>query len=225
MINDFLAIGFLVALEGLLSFDNALALAAMVRYLPEAQRKKALTYGMWGAFLFRFGALCIVTYLMQATWVKLLGGGYLLWLAGSHFFAPAKETEALGTAPVQSFWKIVVMVEVMDIAFSIDSILAAVAVSNKLWIVVTGGILGIIAMRFVAGVFIGLIEKFPRLVDSAFLLVAIVGSKLAIEALQTYLPIPDPLFDFEHGRAAHAVWVLMGLALAYGFIRPRSRTL
>lgn len=219
--TDFIAIGFLVIMEGLLSFDNALALAAMVAPLPVEQRKKALTYGMIGAFTFRILALCFVTYLMEATWVKYVGGGYLLWLSGSFFFASKAGKPNASSKSVVSgvqFWKIIVAVELMDIAFSIDSILAAVAVSSKLWVVVAGGILGIILMRFAATIFVGLIQRFPRLENSAFILVAIVGVKLLIEALQ--VSSGRHVYDFESPESVGFwwFWLCMASGLITGFI-------
>lgn len=206
--HDILIVCFLVVLEGLLSFDNALALAAMVSHLPEEQRKRALTYGMAGAFIFRFIALGFVTFLMENPWVKLVGGGYLIYLFLGHFLKASEDTTGssrIGT----SFWKTIVLVELTDIAFSIDSILAAVAVSPKLWVIVLGGILGIIAMRFVANIFVDLIERYPNLVHSAYILVGIVGSKLVLEGLHWA--------DFEHGPLSWGIWVAMVLALLYGF--------
>lgn len=208
MIQDIFAVLFLVVLEGLLSFDNALALAAMVRHLPATQQKRALYYGMVGAFVFRFIALWFVTFLMQNIWVKFLGGTYLLGLAVKYFFFGSKEDE--GKSHHSVFWRTVIIVELTDIAFSIDSILAAVAVSQTLWVVVVGGILGIIMMRFAASIFINLIAKFPRLEDSAFLLVGIVGVKLTAESQGHHIP-------------AWIVWGLMALALLLGFTKKEKK--
>lgn len=211
-VQDLLAIGFLVVMEGLLSFDNALALAAMVKPMPKETQKKALTYGILGAFAFRFFALSIVTYLMQAVWIKFVGGGYLLCLTVKYFLGsesedPAKEISVLG------FWKVVILVELTDIAFSLDSILAAVAVSNRLWIVVTGGVLGIILMRFAATIFIQLIEIFPKLERSAFILVGIVGFKLILEGLK----LPGVSFEETGNRYFFLFWGAMALGLLSGF--------
>ena len=80
------------------------------------------------------------------------------------------------------FWKTVAVIELTDIAFAVDSILAAMALagskSDKLWVVVAGGILGVILMRFAASVFVKLLEKYPRFEVSAYLLVVVIGLKL-----------------------------------------------
>jgi YkoY family integral membrane protein len=186
---DLVTIGLLVALEGLLSADNALVMAIMVLGLPSREHKQALRYGLVGGFAFRIAATLLAVYLIQVAWVKLLGGLYLLYLTYSHFFGqeegadrrqPPKAKGLLGLSP---FWGTVVRVELVNLAFSIDSILVAVAMSPKLWVVVMGGILGIVAMRVVVGQLIVLVQRYPALVDGAFIIIAWVGAKLGIEYL------------------------------------------
>ena len=187
--SDLVTIALLVALEGLLSADNALVIAVMVLGLPKKLHQKALRYGLIGAFAFRVLATLLAVYLIQLAWVKLVGGLYLLYLSWSHFRSggdaaqrrtPPKATRWLGMNP---FWATVVRVELVNLAFSIDSILVAVAVSPKLWVVLTGGILGIVAMRLVVGQLLTLIERYPALVDGAFIIIAWVGIKLVLEYL------------------------------------------
>lgn len=186
-LTDLVTIGLLVLLEGLLSADNALVLAILVLGLPREQQTRALRYGMLGAFGFRFLAILLAAYLMKVAWVKLAGGGYLIYLAWAHFFAHSdRETrtavpKAKPAWGLSAFWATVVRVELVDIAFSVDSILVAVALSPKLWVIVTGGILGIVAMRLVAGQLISLIRRYPAIVDGAFIIIAWVGVKLLFE--------------------------------------------
>ena len=185
--SDLFTIVLLVALEGLLSADNALVIAVMVLGLPKREHKAALHYGLVGAFAFRIAATLLAVYLIALGWVKLLGGLYLLYLAYAHFSSresgaerhtPPKAKPWLGLSP---FWATVVRVELVNLAFSIDSILVAVAVSPKLWVVLTGGVLGIVAMRLVVGQLIALIERYPALVDGAFVVIAWVAIKLLAE--------------------------------------------
>jgi len=172
-------IGTLIILEGLLSADNALVLAVMVKHLPDEQRKKALFYGLLGAYVFRFIAIGLGVYLVQITWVKILGALYLIWIAVSHFMKKNKqqEEEKVEASP-KSFWKTVLAVEVMDIAFSIDSVLAAFGVSDQVWVLFLGGILGVLMMRGVAQLFLVLIEKIPELEAAAFILIFVIGAKM-----------------------------------------------
>jgi YkoY family integral membrane protein len=189
-LSDFVTIGLLVLIEGLLSADNALVLALMILGLPRVDQKKALRYGLVGAFAFRILATLLATYLIRIEWVKLLGGLYLLYLAYQHFFRsggaehrgkPRPAVPWMGLSPL---WGTVVKVELVNIAFSVDSILVAVAMSNKTWVVLTGGLLGIIAIRVVIGQLLSIVRKYPAIVDGAFIIIAWVGLKLLIEYLR-----------------------------------------
>lgn len=198
--TDLLTIAILVVLEGLLSVDNALVLAVLVLGLPRAQRKKALRYGILGAFAFRFVATAFAVVVIRLAWVKLLGAAYLLYLPYRHFFRTDPGTDRYQVPPatplmgLSPFWATVVRVELTDIVFAIDSILVAVAMSPKLWVIVTGGILGIAAMRVVTGQLVALVQRYPALVDGAFIIIAWVGLKLLIEYLHQigYLHVTIP---------------------------------
>jgi YkoY family integral membrane protein len=185
--SDFVTIGLLVVLEGLLSADNAIVLAILVLGLPGRQRKKALRYGIIGAFAFRVAAILTARYMMRLGWVKLFGAIYLLYLSYNHFFSTADANERRKVKPAQAwlgmtaFWATVVKVELTDIVFAVDSIVVAVAMSPKLWVVVSGGILGIVAMRLVIGQFVAIVQRYPALVDGAFVIIAWVGIKLILE--------------------------------------------
>ena len=186
---DLFTIGLLVLLEGLLSADNALVMAIMVLGLPRREHKAALRYGLIGGFGFRIVATLLAVYLISIAWVKLVGGLYLLYLTYSHFFRQPEDgdrrrpPQARPMLGLSAFWATVVRVELINLAFSIDSILVAVAMSPKTWVVISGGILGIIAMRLVVGQLLRLVQRYPALVDGAFVIIAWVGIKLCIEYL------------------------------------------
>src|SRR3954464_15779779 len=188
---DFVTIGLLVLLEGLLSADNALVLALMILGLPRQDQKKALRYGLVGAFAFRILATLLATWLIRIEWVKLLGGLYLLYLSYEHFFRGGNAEERTKPVPAQpwmglsALWGTVVKVELVNIAFSVDSILVAVAMSKKTWVVLAGGLLGIIAIRVVIGRLLSLVRRYPAIVDGAFIIIAWVGTKLLIEYLHS----------------------------------------
>ena len=184
---DLLTIVLLVALEGLLSADNAMVLAVLVLGLPKREQRKALRYGIVGAFVFRGIATLLAAYLIRLGWVKLVGAGYLLYLVYSHFGGGGSASDRRTPAQAQpwlgltAFWATVVKVELTDIVFAIDSILVAVAMSPKLWVILSGGLLGIVMMRLVIGRLLSLVERYPPLVDGAFVIIAWVGVKLLIE--------------------------------------------
>src|SRR5436190_19663716 len=187
--SDFINIGLLVILEGLLSADNALVLAMMILGLPRRDQKKALRYGLVGAFAFRIVATLLATYLIRVGVVQLAGGLYLLYLSYQHFFrAGGREgrRQIRSAQPwfgLSALWATVVKVELVNIAFSVDSILVAVAMSKKLWVVLAGGLLGIVAIRVVIGQLLSLVRRYPAIVDGAFLIIAWVGVKLLLEYL------------------------------------------
>lgn len=226
----------LIGLEGLLAADNALVLALMVKHLPENLRKKALFYGLAGAFVLRFGSLFIISFLINVWQVQALGAAYLLIMAGKHLYGhlkPKRPVDDLNPQVVKEgsgFWMTVVKVEFADLAFAIDSILAAVALAvalpatglpnigdldgGQFAVIFTGGMIGIIIMRFAANIFVEVLQKRPSLEVAAFLIVGWVGVKLLVmtlshEAIQI---LPE---TFAHSLAWKLTFylVLVGIAI------------
>lgn len=197
----FLILGILL-LEIILSFDNAAVLATMVKELPKEQQDKALKYGILGAYVFRGLALLLVESILSIWWFKPIGGAYLIYMSIKHFTAKSVQHEiddevkdtkrsfiyrsTVGVIGV--FWSTVLAVEFMDIVFSIDNIFAVVAYSDNLILICIGVFIGILAMRYVAKYFVVLIEKYPFLEKSAFLVIGILGIKLCLSLLVHYVP-------------------------------------
>jgi YkoY family integral membrane protein len=219
---DFVTIGVLVVLEGLLSADNALVLAVMILGLPRRDQRKALRYGLVGAFAFRIAATALATYFIQMGWVKILGGCYLLYLTGQHFLQGGTSEERTKPRPAQAWlgmtalWATVVKVELVNIAFSIDSILVAVAMSRKFWVVLTGGLLGIVAIRVVIGQLLSLVRRYPTIVDGAFVIIAWIGVKLLLEYLNA-----AGLLHFEINKWLSLVMIVAIFTIAY--LRARRK--
>lgn len=287
--HDLVIVGILIVLEGVLSIDNALVLGLLAKRLPKEQQPKALTYGLVGAFVFRIISIALATYLLRWWVVKLLGGGYLVYIAVKHLFfdrdygdphaeqitigpdghpvlveaatgkelPKAEEAEELARrSPVATtdsarprrgyakFWPTVFVIEMTDIAFAIDSILAAIAMVSgvphppgqrfhpKLWVIITGGFLGVILMRFAAVIFIKLLERFPRFETAAYLLVALIGAKLLADFYFNKPPDNHPQgqyfhapLDF-HSPSNPAFWVFWGLMIAcfcIGFLPDKNK--
>jgi len=181
-LSDVGTIAVLILLEALLSADNALVLAILVRHLPRVMQKKALMYGLGGAFILRTAAIILAAYIISFWWLQLIGAIYLLYLPVKHFVDHAKDRRIQGKK--MGFWTTVVYLNFVDLAFALDSVIVAVAVvdtvrhPNKLWVVVAGAILGIVILRFAAAVFIGVLERYPVLDHVAYLLVGWAGVKL-----------------------------------------------
>jgi YkoY family integral membrane protein len=192
-------------LEILLSADNAVVLGVLSHTLPKHLRKKALYIGLASSIFLRAGALLTIALLLKSLWVQLLGGAYLLYLSIRYFTKKRKLPE---TRPAASFWKVVLLIELLDLVFAIDSIVAGLAFINadlsKIWIVYFGGIIGVAGMRYAAGLFGSLLTQFPNLEKSAYLMVGWIGIKLALLAFSFH--IPTPLF-----------WSVIALLFTLGF--------
>ena len=230
----------LIVLEGLLSADNAIVLAVMVRHLPLKEQKHALLYGLAGALIFRVIAIFLITILAQYWQIQVLGGLYLLFMAGSHikeFFDKRKNTteEEVKEPKKQSgFWSTVIKVELTDIAFAIDSILAAVAIAitlphisetsigginlGQFSVMVIGGFAGVVIMRYAANIFIRVLEKKPGLEVAAFLIVGWVGIKLFVIAA-AHPKVALISEHFPHSALWTAIfWVVLLGLLVWGVL-------
>ena len=173
----------LVLIEGLLSIDNSLAIAAFAAHLPKHQQNFALRVGIIGAYVFRGVALLLVSFIIANPWLKILGSVYLIYLMASHVLHD-EEDESHATADGgkgRSLLMTVLQIEMMDLALGLDNVVAAVALDRRFWVVCTGVFLGILTLRFVAGYGITLIAKFPSLKATAFLLIGFVGVILLVE--------------------------------------------
>lgn len=190
----------LVVLESLLSVDNAAVLAAMVKDLPGKQGQRALRYGMIGAYAFRCICLFFASYLIKWWWLKSIGGLFLLYLVYKWWKGKQTETESddyIGNKKNNwlyrntvglfgSFWSTIVLIEFMDLTFSVDNVVAAVGFSDELWVVMLGVCIGITAMRFVSGWFLKLMKKYPNLETSAFVVIGLLGLKLILAGFADY---------------------------------------
>ncbi len=194
-------IGNLVIIESLLSVDNAAVLATMVMDLPQEKRSKALKYGIWGAYIFRGFAMIFAAFLIKIWWLKPLGGLYLLYLVYDYWKGRQTESEEddfvdkqgnwlykLTVGSLGTFWATVCLVELMDMAFSIDNVFAAVAFTPNIILVCIGVFIGILAMRFIAQWFVRLMEKYDFLETAAFVVIGILGIKLALSLLEHFVP-------------------------------------
>jgi YkoY family integral membrane protein len=214
-ISDFATIGVLIFLEGILSIDNALVLAIIARGVKPELQKKVLTYGLVGAVVFRMTAIFFANTLIQYRWLKFVGGAYLLWLAIQYFFFTEEKEDREKVS--RGFWATVLVVELTDIAFAVDSILAAVALTNRYWVIVTGGLIGTFMMRFAANQFIRLLNFYPNLERTAYLLITIVGAKVMVEGLSLQG------VDFHSSSSVWfwVQWLSMGAVIAFGFKRKK----
>lgn len=248
----------LIFLEGILSIDNAAILGAMVSTLPEHepipwpkslhwlgrildkllghQRLAALRVGLLGAYIGRGAMLLAASYIIANPWLKLVGAFYLIRLALDDLSAHGynSEEEEVKQVKIRGFWMTVLSVEMMDLAFSLDNVVAAVSLSDKLWIVILGVFIGILVMRFAAGIFSYVVLREPILKTAAYILVFNIGVELLLEDL-AHIEFSDWMrfgisittialclayahFKFLRVFRPILIWFSQGLALVNGTI-------
>lgn len=238
----------LIVLEGLLAADNAVVLAVMVKHLDPARRKKALFYGLLGAFVFRMIAILLLVWLVQWWWMQALGALYLFYVSISHLIAIRKGQEDAGEdiedetstddGSSSGFWLTVGKVELADIAFAIDSILAAAAIALALpevggdffsinigqySVMLIGGLVGVIIMRFFATWFVEILNKKPGLEGAAFVVVGWVGVKLAVLTL-AHEQIGVIPHEFPHSTTWKLIfWSVMIVIVLIGWFSSRNK--
>jgi YkoY family integral membrane protein len=182
----------LVGLEAVLSADNAIALAAIAQGLedPELQRR-ALNFGLVAAYVLRITLILTATWIVQFWQFELLGAAYLLWLVFQHFSSETAEDDRHHGPRFTSLWQTVPLIAVTDLAFSLDSVTTAIAISDKTWLVITGGTIGVITLRFMAGLFIKWLKEYVHLEDAGYITVGFVGLRLLVRAIRPELVPPE----------------------------------
>lgn len=190
----------LILVEGLLSIDNAAVLATMVGKLKGEEQKNALHYGIWGALIMRFSCMLLASWLTGLWVLKLIGGLYLVYLCYAHFTTAESPEEEIDPdkskiilfaekyLKLNQFWATVILVEIMDMAFSVDNIFAAVAFTKYIGLIWIGVGVGIFVMRYVAQIFVKLMERFGFLANVAYIVIGILGVKLALVLVEHYWP-------------------------------------
>ena len=220
---DLFRIALLAFLEIVLSADNAIVLGLLASKLPIEKRQRALTAGLVSSLVFRAAALFSLSLLIKFAWIQGLGAIYLIYLATRHLFFP---TPPPSKSVHASFWKTVLLIELYDLVFAIDSIIAGVAfisaipstgsIHPKLWVVYVGAFIGLIAIRFAAKLFSSLVEKLPRLERTAYLMIAWIGLKLGLNAIEHTWNFPN-WFIFEP-----IFWTVLVLLLIYGLTKRKT---
>lgn len=219
-LSDIPKVVVLAFLEILLSADNAIVLGLIVSRLPQPLRNRALYIGFLSAWIFRLFGILGVAILLKYRWIQLAGGLYLLYLAASHFIKKSNKNPLL-PSPSVSIWKTILMIECVDLAFAVDSIIAGVAFIGypaesgsfhpKLWIVYVGGMIGVFAIRYAAQFFSSMIHRFPRLELSAYGMIGWIGLKLAFHSFSLTFPYFELVF-----------WVVLALLFLIGLSRRVS---
>ena len=189
----------IVSLELVLSADNAVALASITKNLNNIDlQKKALNIGIFIALLLRVLVILTAQFILNFWPVKLIGGIYLISLSISRLFTlnntVLKDNNDNNIKSDISIVNVILLLSVTDLAFSIDSITAAVAISDQFLLVITGAIIGVIALRFTSGLFIKWLEIYTNLEKAGYIAVGFIGIKLILQLILYKLIIPEYLF-------------------------------
>ncbi|BAU07500.1 hypothetical protein NIES592_10810 [Fischerella major NIES-592] len=182
----------LMFLEAVLSADNAIALAAIAQGLGDKKLEtQALNIGLVFAYVLRITLLLTATWVQQFWQFELLGAAYLLWLVFQHFTSEEDEEHHHHGPRFNSLWQVIPVIALTDLAFSLDSVTTAIAVSQETWLVLTGTTIGVITLRFMAGLFIRWLDEFENLEDAGYITVALVGLRLLIRVVNEDLVPPQ----------------------------------
>ena len=210
-VDALLLLPVLIALEVVLSADNAIALAAIAQGLPSQEiQRQALNLGLVVAFILRILLILTATWVIRFWQFEVLGAAYLFWLVFQYFTSDEDEDEHHGPR-FAGLWQAIPMIAVTDLAFSLDSVTTAIALSKDLWVVIVGGTIGVITLRFMAGLFIRWLEEFVYLEDAGFVTVGLVGVRLLARVIDPNLVPPEWL-----------MLTLIGALFTWGFSKRKA---
>jgi YkoY family integral membrane protein len=197
----------LVALEAVLSADNAVALASISQGLADDKlRRQALNIGLILAYILRMTLILAATWVVRYWQFQVLGAAYLLWLVFQYFTSKDSEDGKHHGSKFISVWQAIPTIAITDLAFSLDSVATAIAVSTDTWLVISGATIGIVVLRFMAGLFIRWLDEYTHLEDAGYITVGLVGVKLLVRAVFPELEVPEIL-----------VIAIVGIVFAWGF--------
>jgi YkoY family integral membrane protein len=202
----------LVALEAVLSADNAVALASISQGLSDDKlRRQALNIGLILAYILRMTLILAATWVVRYWQFQVLGAAYLLWLVFQYFSSKTNEDGEDNGPKFTSVWQAIPTIAITDLAFSLDSVATAIAVSTDTWLVISGATIGIIILRFMAGLFIRWLDEYTHLEDAGYVTVGLVGLKLLVRAAFSDLEIPEIL-----------TVTIIGIIFAWGFSQRKD---
>jgi len=180
----------LIFLEAVLSADNAIALAAIAQRLEDDKlQRQALNLGLIVAYVLRMSLILTATWVTKFWQFQIAGAAYLLWLVFQYFTSGDSEGQEHHGPQFDSLWQAIPVIALTDLAFSLDSVTTAIAVSQETWLVLTGATIGIITLRFMAGLFIRWLDEYINLETAGYLTVLLVGLRLLLRVInQDVLP-------------------------------------
>ena len=201
--NAWLALGTLTILEIILGIDNIIFLSLVVSKLPKAQQNKARRIGLAGAMIMRLGLLASIAWVIRLTHplfsvmghsisardlILLLGGLFLIWKASKEIHETIEGSEEEHNTKVHGFFGAIVQIMLLDIIFSLDSVITAVGLSDHLFIMMAAVVIAVGVMMFAARPIGEFVNRHPSVKMLALAFLILVGFTLMLESFQVHVP-------------------------------------
>lgn len=193
----------LTVLEIVLGIDNLVFLAIISNRLPAHQQESARRLGLSMALVLRVGLLLTLTWIAALTtplivisnfalsWRDLvlgLGGLYLLYKGVMEIHEAVEGAGGQSARPAASFATVITQIMILDLVFSLDSIITAVGMTNNRPVMVAAIVVAIFVMMFAAGAVSGFINKHPTIKMLALAFLILVGTALVADASHFHIP-------------------------------------
>jgi predicted tellurium resistance membrane protein TerC len=194
----------LVALELVLGVDNVIFISILAGKLPQEQQKRARTTGIMMAVVTRILLLLSLRWIVGLTdalvtlygfeisgrdLVLFAGGIFLLWKSVHEIHQKLEGEEGHTSAKVRAaFWSVIAQIMVLDIVFSLDSVITAVGMVDEIAIMVAAVIISAIVMVFTSGPLSSFVERHPTIKMLALSFLLLIGFTLIVEALHQHIP-------------------------------------
>ncbi|MDI1316424.1 TerC family protein [Flavobacterium sp.] len=195
----------LIALEVILGIDNIIFISILADKLPESQRNKLRYWGIGLAMVMRLALLALISWILKLDQelfeindvsftgkglILILGGLFLIYKSTKEIYHKTEVANSNEPTPIKkgSFGKLLGEVIILDLVFSIDSIITAVGMVNELWIMYTAVVVTVIIMLIASKPISGFISKHPSFKVLALCFLMMIGVSLIAEGFQFEIP-------------------------------------
>ena len=205
MMDSLIPLLSLIALEVILGIDNIIFISILADKLPEAERNKLRYWGIGLAMVMRLALLAIISWILKLDQtlftafeidfsgkglILILGGLFLIYKSTKEIYLKTEmvKTESPTTAPKTSFSKLLTEVIILDLVFSVDSIITAVGMVEELWVMYTAVVVTVIIMLIAAKPISEFIQKHPSFKIIALSFLMMIGVSLLAEGFNFDIP-------------------------------------
>ena len=207
--NVWISLLTLTVLEIVLGIDNIIFISILASKLPQHQQASARRWGLAMALVTRLMLLASLAYIVKLTapWFTVLGaaisgrdlvliagGLFLIYKSTKEIHERLEEHSSVGEGMVQpgkkgrGFWSVIVQIMLLDIVFSLDSVITAVGMASELWIMMTAVIVAVIVMLLAVSSISRFVENHPTVKMLALSFLLLVGTTLIAEGLDLHIP-------------------------------------